>query len=467
MHDRSKMTQLDARVPIEPRPRGCAVPLTAEQRDFFRGVIAANPEQQRPISVRMCVSATRITGPLNLGLLEGSIASLVRRHESLRTTFRTFEGVTTHHIDPPNEPRLMCVNLSSLPKTEAENEVRRLAREFQDRKIDLSIGPLFEARLFRLAPQEHVLILLADHMISDGMSNVILDKEVWRAYDDAVGDEPASLSAPPVQYADYAVWRERAEASWRMEHEDYWRQRRAAAVPTVIPISSEGNRRPAMGTVAHMSFGSELTDQLRRVAEREQVSLSNVTLAIYATAMSIWCDKEDLIVRYPVHGRHFRPELENVIGFFSSYLYLRIRVDRSQTLQALLADVQEETRLAIAHRNFDIMREFMPACAKTELEFHWRPARLRRRAVPKPHSAQPIQRRPFLIRSPTSNWNFWCIFNETSADICATVQYWEHRLSPNAIEQFGNNMRSIATALIDRPLEQVGRVVSSCGRANV
>jgi hypothetical protein len=457
--------KLVLRAPIEPRPQGCAVPLTAEQRYFFKDLICVDPERQPPLSVRMCASATRITGPLNLSLLEGSIAGLVRRHEALRTRFKTFGGVTTHHIDPPGEYALTCVDLSTLSKSEAESEARRLAREFQRQWIDLSIGPVFEARLFKLAAQEHVLTVLADHLISDGMSNMLVDKEIWQAYDEALGDEPASLPTPPIQFADYAFWRERTRESWRTEHEDYWRQHRAEWPPTIIPVSSETNRSPETGTVAHIPFGPALTAQLRQFAERQQISLSNVTLMIYATAMSLWCDKEDLVIRYPVHGRHGRPELENVIGFFSSYLCLRLGVGRRQTLQSLLAQVQDETRGALAHRDFDRMRELMPECVRTELEFHWRSARWRGRAAQRrPHSSQPIKRQPFLIHSPVSKGSFWCVFNETPADVCATVYYRAHLLRPNAIEQFGNNMRSIARALLDRSLDSIDRALFGHGR---
>ena len=98
--DRLQLPQLDLQTPIEPRPQGCAVPLTAEQSFMIKGRIRVDPKQ-RPLSDRMFASATRITGPLNQDLLERSIAGLVQRHESLRTTFKTLEGVTAQHIDPP------------------------------------------------------------------------------------------------------------------------------------------------------------------------------------------------------------------------------------------------------------------------------------------------------------------------------------------------------------------------------
>jgi len=458
-----QLPQLDLQAPIDPRPPGCAVPLTSLQWSIFKDSVLADPEK-RPLSQRMCASAARITGPLNVGLLERSIAGLVRRHESLRTTFETFEGVTTQRIHPPGESRLTCVDLSTLSKSEAESEAKRLTKQFQDQKIDLSVGRVFEAKLFKLEIQEHVLIVLADHMISDGMSNSILDREIWLAYDNALGDEPALLPTPPVQFADYAVWQERTKESWRKEHEEYWTQHLAGGAPTIIPLSSEANQPLDTSAIAHVFYGAVLTARLRQFAESQQVSLSNVALMLYATAMSLWCDKEDLIIRCPAHG-HYWPELENVVGLLVNFLYLRIRVGRHHTFSELLAQVQEEMRSALKHRDFDRVINLIPECKNTQLEFHWRPARWREGvAHRRPTFDQRIKRRPFLIRTPEWGFNFWCLFNETQSDICATVVYRGNVLRPNAIDQFGNDMRSIARVLIDHPFETMDLAMFLRGR---
>jgi hypothetical protein len=72
-----------------------------------------------------------------------------------------------------------------------------------------------------------------------------------------------------------------------------------------------------------------------------------------------------------------------------------------------------------------------------------------------------------LIRSPTLPHRFWCIFNEAPSNVCVTVRYRAHLLRPNAVEQFGNDMRAIAKALIDRPLDLIERSVFSRGCENV
>lgn len=455
---------LDARSPIEPRPQECLVPLTSEQGYYFREFISIDPQRQRPLSTRMCAIATRISGALNVDLLEASIAALVRRHEALRTTFITDEGITTQLIAPPGEYSLACVDLSTLSISEAEVEAKRLIREFQEQKIDVSVGPTFEARLFKLVDIEHVLVVLADHMISDGMSNVIMDREIWQAYDGASDGVPVSLPAPRVQFGDYAVWCERTKQSRRGQQDHYWRKREIGAVPSVIPVSRTGECAE-VPPLAHIGLGSELTSQLREFAMRTEIPLSTVVLMVYATAMSLWCDREDLVIRCPVHGRHGRPELRDVVGFFSAYLSLTIRFDRRQALQCLLAKIQDEMQGAIANRDFERMRELMPECVETELEFHWRSRVLFARGVQRRlPSNRSIIRKPF--RSPEvseSPVKFWCIFYEGSSDICATVHYQPRLLSAAAIMQFGDRVRMIARSLIDRPTNALEQTVQVYG----
>jgi NRPS condensation-like uncharacterized protein len=175
--------------------------LTAEQRRLFE-ILQQQDPNHRPLSARMCASAVRIRGPLDAGLLQASIGTVVRRHDSLRTRFTTSAGVTTQRVERFDGYDLNVIDLSGMPGAEAEREAKRLAQEFQDQKIDLCVGPVFEARLFKLSLHDHVLVLLVDHMVSDGVSNAILGQEIWRSYDAAVCREPPSLPPLPVQFAD-------------------------------------------------------------------------------------------------------------------------------------------------------------------------------------------------------------------------------------------------------------------------
>lgn len=452
--------QLELSAPVEPRSSGCVVPLTVQQRRILHLLRDKDPDNKAR-NVRMCASATRIVGPLDVASLRTSIETVVWRHESLRTRFVTVGSVTTQHVDAAGDYELTMDDLSDLPQLEAEQAARRLSQDLQEQKIDLSAGPVFEARLFRLSPEQHVLILLIDHMVSDGISNALLYKEIWLGYDAAVSCHTALLPPLPVQFPDYAVWQERTHEAWRRDHEAYWRQHLSHAPDTRIPTCSELlQARPPVGMTRYFPFGTTLSERLRALAAREQTLLSVVGLTAYAVAMSHWCQQEDLVIRCPLHGRHGRPELANVIGFIVNVLHLRMEVRSTDTLQDLLDQAHQEMYRAFEHRDFDRVPDLLPEC-RTELEFHWRSARSPGRSSNPQRANRQIAKQPFFVRVPDWPWKFWSVFDHTPAGICMTVHFWPHLLASSAVEHFAGTLREVAEALVDRPRVRVGSIVRS------
>src|SRR6185295_3742733 len=125
----------------------------------------------------------RLAGELDVAALERALGEVVRRHDSLRTRFAEGEGA----------PVLVA-------------EVRRRAAEEAFRPFDLAAGPLFRARLLRLAEREHVLLLAMHHIVSDGWSLGVLLRELSALYAACREGRPPPLPEPPLQYAAYARW---------------------------------------------------------------------------------------------------------------------------------------------------------------------------------------------------------------------------------------------------------------------
>src|SRR5215813_9426852 len=75
------------------------------------------------------VTAVRVSGRLSLTVLQQSIDEIVRRHESLRTTFTLVNEAPQQVIHAELSPQLRIIDLSDWPGGEQENEVQRLLRE--------------------------------------------------------------------------------------------------------------------------------------------------------------------------------------------------------------------------------------------------------------------------------------------------------------------------------------------------
>src|SRR4029077_17190184 len=133
-----------------------------------------------------------------------SLDAIVQRHESLRTVFDVQSGKPVQIILPPQPGALPLVDLDKAGDKEAEM-LRRLEAEVR-RPFDLVQGPLARIALFRLADEDHVLLLNLHHLISDEWSFSVLMRELAEHYQACVTGQPLRLLELPIQYADFALW---------------------------------------------------------------------------------------------------------------------------------------------------------------------------------------------------------------------------------------------------------------------
>src|SRR5262249_52266546 len=162
---------------------------------------------------------------VNVPVLERSLNEIVRRHESLRTTFKAVDGEPWQVIAPSLRLPLPVVDLCHLPAAQRQAEALRLATEEDRQAFDLSVGPLVRAKLLRTDEAAYVLLLTMHHIVSDGWSMGEFWKEltaIWEAFEQG---QPSPLPELPIQYADFAIWqRQWLQGEVLEKHLAYWRQ---------------------------------------------------------------------------------------------------------------------------------------------------------------------------------------------------------------------------------------------------
>jgi hypothetical protein len=151
-------------------------------------------------------AAYQLSGPLNVPALEQSLNDIVRRHETLHTTFTAVDGQPVQVVAPHRPRALLVVDLRGLPDADKEARAMQLVTEDAHRPFDLAQGPLFRATLMHLAEEKYVLLLNMHHIVSDGWSTRVLNRELMALYGAFSTGTPSTLPELPIQYADFAIW---------------------------------------------------------------------------------------------------------------------------------------------------------------------------------------------------------------------------------------------------------------------
>ncbi|HEX7241378.1 MAG TPA: amino acid adenylation domain-containing protein, partial [Longimicrobiaceae bacterium] len=183
--------------------------------------------------------ALRLRGRLDASALRASLDALVRRHESLRTTFSEEGGRPVQVIHAPARIPLPSVDLRGLPEEARQPETMRLAGAEALRPFDLEHGPLLRSTLLRLDEEEHVLLFTLHHVVSDGWSMQVLVREVSALYGAFSRGEEPQLAELPVQYADFAVWQREWLSGEVLDGQiGYWKEALAGA-PPLLEIATD------------------------------------------------------------------------------------------------------------------------------------------------------------------------------------------------------------------------------------
>ena len=154
--------------------------------------------------------AVRLTGPLQADSLERALNQIVRRHESLRTTF-AHDGSALRQVIAEDDPAtLKVVDLSNLPREDREAEASRLAHSDARAPFDLANGPVFRASLLKLAEHEHILLINIHHIVTDGWSMGVLTRELTALYSELTGSPKERIAPLPLQFGDYGELAARA-----------------------------------------------------------------------------------------------------------------------------------------------------------------------------------------------------------------------------------------------------------------
>ena len=302
--------------------------------------------------------AVRLRGALDTAVLRRSLDALVARHESLRTSFSAVDGRPVQVIAPSVSLPLPVADLADFPELERTSRAEQLAEEEIRRPFELTRAPLLRARLIRLRPEEHILVLTLHHIVSDGWSMGVLHRELAALYDALLrGTEPV-LPPLPIQYADFAVWQRGWLQGERLARElAYWRERLKGA-PPLLELPTDRPRPPVQtfaGAHEDFLFSPELSQGVAALTRAEGATPFMALLAAFQALLGRYTGQDDIVVGSPIAGRT-RTETEGLIGFFVNTLALRTDLSGDPTFRQLLGRVRETCFGAYDHQGLPFER---------------------------------------------------------------------------------------------------------------
>ncbi|OHC39127.1 amino acid adenylation domain-containing protein [Pseudomonas sp. CFSAN084952] len=403
-------------------------------------------------------SALRLKGQLDLAALQRSFDSLLARHESLRTHIRQDHDGAVQVIEPP----------MSLPITQADADEAQLSARVQAliaQPFDLQQGPLLRVTLLRLAADEHVLVLVQHHIVSDGWSMQLVVEELVQLYAGYSQGQDVQLPALPIQYADYAVWqRSWMDAGEKQRQLAYWREL-LGGEQSVLELPFD-HQRPAVqshrGARLAFELTPELTQGLKALAQQQGVTLFMLLLASFQTLLHRYSGQEEIRVGVPIANRN-RSETERLIGFFVNTQVLKADVHGQMSVEQLLQHVRQRALQAQAHQ--DLPFEQLVEALQPERSLSHNPLfQVMFNHQTDVGQAQVQHQLPGLRvegldwDSKTAHFDLDLDIQESTEGIWATLGYAQDLFEASTVQRMARHWQNLLQGMVANPRQQLSQL---------
>ncbi|MDQ7008302.1 MAG: condensation domain-containing protein, partial [Acidobacteriota bacterium] len=401
-------------------------------------------------------AALRLTGALDVERLEEAFRVLIRRHESLRTSFIEVEGEPRQVVSEEVEFRIERHDVSRKGEEEKRGTLSRIEAESASRPFDLERAPLLRVGIVRVDVEEHLLFFNMHHIVSDGWSIGVLLRELAAILR---GEDPGEL---PIQYKDYAAWHNGLMESDRLgEERAYWLERLSGEIPA-LDLPADFPRpavRSSRGSRIGFRIPSAVAGRLQELGRPRGATLFMTLTAIVKVLLYRHTGQEEIIVGTPIAGRR-HSDLESQVGFYVNTLVLRDEVRGGEGFAEILDRVRETATEAYDNQDYPFDRLVEELDLRRDLSRNplFDVMVILQNNEDAVLEMEGVEVNPFETEFAIAKFDLTFSFVESGDGIECGIEYCADLFKRERIERMAVHLQRLAESASSNPDETVGRL---------
>ena len=415
---------------------------------------------------RTIAAAIRMKGCVDLALLRNSIAEVVLRHRALRTRVVVCDGKPMQQVSELVDFKFEVQDLTALLPLLRDLEVKRLIEALILEPINVSDGPLWEARLLKLHSEECVLVVVMEHIISDARSLQILLRDVFSNYAQLLRGRRTSLPAIPVQFTEYAEWQKRVCDSPPGGRSSYWTTRLSGRPRVRFPDDRDLLRNNGFGLDRiHIEINPKRRASLLTWSRFIKTTPSMAVFTAYAALICRWCGVSDIVIHYVIDGRT-SDKVQNTIGYFAKLLPIRVEFHKADTFVSLLKRITVEYCKAYELSDYYHLNGRIPTPDfLSNSSFNWI-AQDNNNSVGESATEGAIRCSPISFEPPIPETievdiEPAIVLSDSGREVSGGIYFPRNRFSLARMQRFASNFGVFMDVLLERPGESVYDVALS------
>ncbi|MDQ3194315.1 MAG: condensation domain-containing protein, partial [Bacteroidota bacterium] len=286
-----------------------------------------------------------LTGKMDEALFRQAWVEVVSRHEVLRTSFQ-WKGISkpVQLVNKKVELPWQNIDWSNLSEEQQKTDFKNFIKKDRESGFTMETAPLMRCTLIKMNETSYEFIWSFHHIILDGWSYPVLQKEVFTFYEALKEGRTVDLPKP-LPYKHFILWLAKQDQSIAAK---YWKKElNGFNSPTKININSESENNDDNTTDGidelNIKLSRKLTSDLQTFAKQNQLTLNTIIQGAWSILLSTYSGEMDVLFGGVISGRN--PDLkgiEKMAGLFINTLPVRVRIDYDQEVRLWLQKLQAD-----------------------------------------------------------------------------------------------------------------------------
>lgn len=405
----------------------------------------------------------RVSGSVSIDMLVKAVTDLVNRHEIFRTTFKTIDGEPCPVIEDKPEINIRIKDYSRIRDGNIDEAVQDHIKKTVRIPFDFQKSPLYKIIVYTLAPDEIMVVLFIPHILSDGWSFDVFQRELESLYFDLAGNGEGGLTAPALQYSDYAAWQKNEYGKKDLSGQiEFWKGYLPDS-PSILQLPFDYTR-PAdmkgMGDTMYFDLaGPEAFASIQALGAKHNVTNFSFVLAALNVLFHKYSAQDEIILGVPYAGRD-REQLENIMGFFLNMLPIAADFSLERTFSDLVKKTMSDLMEAVAHNDihFEHLVETLNVTRHKNIHPVFQVMVAYQNYMDASGPDRPVKFRQVFANRGISEYDLAFYIWEENGAMAGAVEYSTELFKRSTIARLLEHLKTIIAAAVSDPDIPVSRI---------
>ena len=402
-------------------------------------------------------SLFRLKGPLNTDFIKQSVSEITRRHDIFRMTFTSENGELQQIVVDESLFAFSLVNLTDTNSEIIEEQLQSLISSEVKKPFDLEQGPLLRVTLFCISDDEHYLLIMMHHIITDLRSKELFSAELSFFYNALSQGKSFDIASPDQQYKDFSLW----QKNWLKSQEyeamlDHWRNH-LTNHSGYLNLPTDHPRKPVQilsGGSIPFSLSQSFSDSLKEFSRKKNVNIFLTLLTAYLILLYRYTVQKDIIIGVPLSNRR-QVSHKDIVGCFVNILPLTFTLSNDFTFEEVLRQVRLE--MLAAHRNQEMPYEQIVKKLQTKRDPSYNPFFQVGFTFEPPMELEfaGVEITAQKIHNQGTQLDLFLNLWEEVGEVCGFIEYNRELFDNSTLTRFVGHYKTLLHAILTRPNDPI------------